>query len=121
MLLQPLALAAMIMELLTHCKKVQMKHEKFKLVSETIISCERKKPPCAPTPDCKVWHFRRDLVGAGPTWLVRIWCGFCGSGADLEWCGAEMARRGWRCGDRQRRTEPATRMIKIINLSFINY
>ena len=46
------------------------------------------------TPDCKVWHFRRDLVGAGPTWLVRIWCGFCGSGADLERCGADLERYG---------------------------
>ena len=51
-------------------------------------------------PDCKVWHSRRDLVGAGPFWLVRIWCGLwhtgavrCGlmlCGADFTQCSAEM-------------------------------
>ena len=88
----------------------------FENVSEVKFSTFSELASCHP--DCKVWHFRRDLVGAGPTWLVRIWCGFCGSGADLERCGAdlerygaEMARRGWRCGYRQRGTEPATRTI----------
>ena len=58
-------------------------------------------------PDCKVWHSRRDLVGAGPFWLVRIWCGLwhtgvvrCGlmlCGADCsvvqkcKWCGSNIA------------------------------
>ena len=41
-------------------------------------------------PDCKVWHSRRDLVGAGPFWLVRSWCGLWHTGAvriDAVWCG----------------------------------
>ena len=33
------------------------------------------------SPDCKVWHSRRDLVGAGSFWLVRIWCGLWHTGA----------------------------------------
>ena len=54
-------------------------------------------------PDCKVWHFRRDLVGAGTDLagadLVRIlrkWCGFgavrCGFGAVR--CGFGAVRCG---------------------------